>query len=135
VILVGAGDPPGADERRQLDELGAVVAGAVARRPELTVILAGAMADQLARIEPCGAERGGGILLGPPATAGDPPGHPPQRLLDDVRGGPDDPRRAAGRITAALADVLDRRIQLIEIGFDGGLRATASPGVEGGEGT
>ena len=135
VILVGAGDPPGADERRQLDELGAVVAGAVARRPELTVILAGAMADQLARIEPGGAERGGEILLGPPATAGDPPGDPLQRLLDDVRGGPDDPRRAAGRITAALADVLDRRIELIEIGFDGGLRATASPGVEGGEGT
>src|SRR5439155_1566172 len=39
------------------------------------------------------------------------------------------------RLAAARADVLDRRIELIEIGFDGGLRATASPGVEGGEGT
>ncbi|MEO5939462.1 MAG: hypothetical protein ABIZ72_01080, partial [Candidatus Limnocylindrales bacterium] len=51
VLLVGAGDPPGADERRQLDELGAIVAGAVARRSDLTVILAGAMADHLERIE------------------------------------------------------------------------------------
>jgi hypothetical protein len=135
VILVGAGDPPGADERRQLDELAAIVAGAVARRPEVTVILAGAMTDQLGRVEPGSPDRTGEILLGPAALAGDPPGDPLRRLLDDVRGGTDDPRRAAGRLAAALADVLDRRVELIEIGFDGGLRATASPGVEGSEAT
>ena len=56
------------------------------------------------------------------------PGPPLRELLDEIRGGPDDPRRAAGRAARALADVLDRRIELIEIGFDGGLRATASPG-------
>ncbi|HEY8439223.1 MAG TPA: hypothetical protein VIK65_11485 [Candidatus Limnocylindrales bacterium] len=133
VLLVGAGDPPGADERRALDHLSAIVAGAVARRPELTVILAGAMADHLGRIEPQGPTRQGEILLGPAAAAGDPPGEPLKRLLDEVRGGPDDPRRAAGRIAAALADVLDRRIEILEIGFDGGLRATASPGVGGGD--
>jgi hypothetical protein len=38
-------------------------------------------------------------------------------------------------MAAALADVLDRRIELIEIGFDGGLRATASPGTGGEEAT
>jgi hypothetical protein len=142
VLLVGAGDPPGADERRQLDELGAIVAGAVARRPELTVILAGAMADHLGRIEPppvegaeAPPERAGEVLLAPAAGAGDPPGEPLRKLLDDVRGGPDDPRRAAGRMAAALADVLDRRIELIEIGFDGGLRATAEPGIGGAEST
>jgi hypothetical protein len=134
LVLVGAGDPPGADERRQLDELAAIVAGAVARRPDLTVILAGGMADHLGRVEPRGVERDGEILLAPAAAAGDPPGEPLRRLLDEVRGGPDDPRRAAGRLAAALADVLDRRIEVIEIGFDGGLRATASPGVEGSEG-
>jgi hypothetical protein len=36
-------------------------------------------------------------------------------------------------MTAAIADVLDRRVELIEIGFDGGLRATAEPGVGGAE--
>jgi hypothetical protein len=133
VILVGAGDPPGADERRQLDHLAAIVAGAVARRPELTVILAGAMTDHLRRVEPRGQNRHGEILLAPAASAGDPVGAPLRRLLDEVRGGPDDPRRSSGAIAAALADVLDRRIELLEIGFDGGLRATASPGIAGGE--
>ncbi|HET7474204.1 MAG TPA: hypothetical protein VFJ71_13855 [Candidatus Limnocylindrales bacterium] len=137
VLLVGAGDPPGADERRQLSELAGIVAGAVARRPDLTVVLAGAMADHLGRLEASGEERPanrpGELLLAPAANAGDPPGAPLRELLDEVRGGADDPRRAAGRITAALADVLDRRVELIEIGMDGGLRATASPGVGGDE--
>ena len=135
VLLVGAGDPPGADERRRLEELAAIVAGAVARRPELTVVLAGAMANQLERIEAVVGERSGELLLAPAAAVGDPPGSALRELLDEVRGGPDDPRRAAGRAVGALADVLDRRIELIEIGFDGGLRATASPGIGGNEAT
>ena len=133
VLLVGAGDPPGADERRQLDELAAVVAGAVTRRPDLTVVLAGAMADQLERIESSAGERPGELLLAPAASAGDPPGSALRELLDEIRGGPDDPRRAAGRAVGALADVLDRRVELIEIGFNGGLRATASPGIGGND--
>ena len=134
VALVGAGDPPGPDERRHVDELASIVAGAVARRPELTVVLAGAMADQMGRLETAAeGERRGEILLGPAAAAGDPPGTALRELLDDIRGGPNDPRRAAGRAATALADVLDRRIELIEIGFDGGLRATASPAVDGGD--
>jgi hypothetical protein len=134
VVLVGAGDPPGPDERRLLDELTSIVTGAVARRPELTVILAGAMADQLGRLEAAAeGERRGEILLAPTATAGDPAGSALRELLDDVRGGPNDPRRAAGRAASALADVLDRRIELVEIGFDGGLRASASPAIGGGD--
>lgn len=137
VLLVGAGDPPGADERRRLSELAGIVAGAVARRPDLTVLLAGAMADHLGRLEASSgvrpANRPGELLLAPAATTGDPPGAPLRELLDEVRGGADDPRRAAGRITSALADVLDRRVEVIEIGFDGGLRATASPGIGGEE--
>jgi hypothetical protein len=134
VVLVGAGDPPGPDERQHVEELAAVVTGAVARRPELTVILAGAMSDHLGRIEAAGGgDRRGEILLGPAASAGDPPGSALRELLDDVRGGPNDPRRAAGRAASALADVLDRRIELIEIGFDGGLRASASPAVGGAD--
>ncbi|HEY3162813.1 MAG TPA: hypothetical protein VGJ71_00560, partial [Candidatus Limnocylindrales bacterium] len=133
VLLVGAGDPPGADERRQLDDLAAIVAGVVARRTDLTVILAGAMAERLERIEAAGGERTGELLLGPAAAAGDPPGSALRALLDEIRGGPDDPRRAAGRAVGALADVLDRRVELIEIGFDGGLRATAGPGIGGND--
>ncbi len=133
-LLVGASDPPGPDERRLVDELAAIVAGAVARRPDLTVILAGGMAEQLGRLEAAAAgERRGEMLLGPAATAGDPPGSALRELLDEVRGGADDPRRAAGRAAGALADVLDRRVELIEIGFNGGLRASATPGIGGAE--
>jgi hypothetical protein len=129
VVLVGAGDPPGADERKGLGELGAIVTGAVARRPDLTVVLAGAMTEHLRQLEPTSGERTGELLLAPAAAAGEPAGSALRELLDEIRGGPDDPRRAAGRAVSALADVLDRRIELIEIGFDGGLRATASPGI------
>jgi hypothetical protein len=133
VVLVGAGDPPGADERRGLGELGAIVAGAVARRPDLTVVLAGAMTEHLQQLESTAGERTGELLLAPAAAAGEPAGSALRELLDEIRGGPDDPRRAAGRAVSALADVLDRRIELIEIGFDGGLRATASPGMGGND--
>ena len=131
VLLVGAGDPPGADERRQLGELAAIVAGAVGRRPDLTVVLAGAMTELLDRIESSSGARTGELLLAPAASAGEPAGSALRQLLDEIRGGADDPRRAAGRAVGALADVLDRRVELIEIGFNGGLRATASPGMGG----
>src|SRR5207245_1589724 len=70
---------------------------------------------------------------GPAAAAGDPPGSALRELLEDVRGGSNDPRWAIGRAAGALADVLDRRVEVLEIGFDGGLRATASPGVGGSD--
>jgi len=134
VLLVGAGDPPGPDERRLVEEIAAIVGGAVARRPDLTVVLAGAMADQLSRIEAAaGGDRRGEILLGPAAATGDPPGSALRALLEDVRGGANDPRWAAGRAASALADVLDRRVEVVEIGFDGGLRASASPGLAGND--
>jgi len=133
VLLIGAGDPPGADERRLLGELAAIVAAAVARRPDISLVLAGAMSEHLQRIESSSGERTGELLLAPAAAAGDPPGSALRELLDEIRGGPDDPRRAAGRAVGALADVLDRRVELVEIGFDGGLRATASPGIGGND--
>lgn len=131
-VLVGAGEPPGPDERRALEDVTTLVAAAAARRPELSVILAGSMAEQLARFETTDGERQGEILLAPAATAGDPPGSALRELLDDLRAPRDDARRAIARATGALADALDRRIQVIDIGFNGGLRATATPGVGGG---
>ena len=131
VVLLGAGEPPGPDERRALDDLAALVAAAAIRRPELTVLLAGAMSEQLGRFETTDGERQGEVLLAPAATAGDPPGEPLRELLDDVRAPRDDARRAIARAAAALADTLDRRIEVIDIGFDGGLRASRRPGTAG----
>ena len=130
-VLLGAGEPPGPDERRGLEDVAAVVAAAAARRPELTIILAGSMSEQLGRFDAAGGERQGEVLLAPVVTAGDPPGSALRELLDDLRAPRDDARRAVARAAGALADALDRRIEVVDIGFDGGLRATAAPGVGG----
>jgi hypothetical protein len=132
-VLLGAGEPPGPDERRALEDLVAVVAAAAERRPELTVILAGSMSEQLSRFDSADGERPGEILLAPVASAGDPAGSALRELLDDVRAPRDDARRAITRAIGALADAIDRRIELVDIGFDGGLRVTAAPGVAGAQ--
>jgi hypothetical protein len=134
-VLLGAGEPPGPDERRALEDVAALVAAAATRRPELTVLLAGSMAEQLARFEATDGERSGEILLAPTASTGDPPGSALRELLDDVRAPRDDARRAIARAAAALADTLDRRIEVVDIGFNGGLRATAAPGNGGSPAT
>jgi hypothetical protein len=134
-VLVGAGEPPGADERRSLDEVASLVAAAAGRRPELTIILAGAMAERLERFEAAGGPRQGELLLAPAATSGDPVGQPLRELLENLRAPEDDARRAIAQAAAALADALERRIEIVDIGFDGGLRATASPGVGGVDAT
>ncbi len=130
-VLLGAGEPPGPDERRALDDIASLVSAIAARRPELTVILAGSMAEELGRFEVSGGTRQGEVLLVPVATAGDPPGSALRELLDDLRAPRDDSRRAISRAAAGLADALDRRVEVVDIGFDGGLRATAVPGVAG----
>lgn len=124
-ILAGAGDPPAADERRSLGELGALVAAAAHRRPEVPVVLAGGMAgqlhafgdvsDRLARVLVGGAARRGGGAT----DLCD--------LLTDLGLPADDARRALGSAATALAEVLERRVDIVEIGFDGGTRAGAWP--------
>jgi hypothetical protein len=129
-VLVGAGDPPSADERRALGELAALIAAAAGRRPELTVILAGGMAEHLAAFGDVGT-RPGEVVLGPAAQRGSPAG-PLSDLLIAIALPPADARRALGAGAVALAEVLDRRIDVVEIGFDAGTRVSAVPGVAGG---
>lgn len=127
-ILAGAGDPPAADERRALGELGALVAAAAHRRPELSVILAGGMAGQLHAFGDV-SDRLGRVLVGAAAQAKDDANHGAdlRDLLTDVALPADDARRALGPATVALADVLDRRVDVIDVGFDAGTRAGAWP--------
>ena len=132
-VLVGAGQPPGADERPALDDLAALVAAIVRRRPDVTVVLGGAMADRAATIEDVG-DRPGALLLAPS------PGGPAEEaalraLLDELRAPIDDARRAIIRTLRSLADALDRRIEVLELGVTGGLRAHALPGSGGEPGT
>jgi hypothetical protein len=133
-VLVGAGDPPAPDERSALGELAALVAAAAARRPELPVVLAGAMSEGLAAFGDI-ATREGEVLLAPAARPGTADGGPLAELLMALALPADDPRRAVGPATQALADVLDRRVETIVLGHDASVRAVAGPAAGGVEAT
>lgn len=151
-VLAGSADPPGADERGVLGDIGSLVAAAAERRPELTVVLAGALAESAGRFEartPSGSESGpadgtagadqadatasagraapAALLLAPSPYLGEPAGEPLRALLDDLRTTPADGRRAIIRAVADLAGVLERRVEVVGVGHDGGLRAVAEP--------
>ena len=157
-VLIAADEPPGADERPRLTELAALVAAASSRRPELVVVLAGSLAEhandfgtvrepsqdvdgstatdgevvQLTRVESTPA---GEAVLAPSTSAGDPPGSALRALLERLRAPDGDSRRGFVRATQALAEALDRRVEAIDVGLDGGIRVAASPGVAGETGT
>jgi hypothetical protein len=124
-VLAGAGDPPGADERGALAELAALVAAVAERRPELTIVLAGALTDELARFGDVAA-RPGEVLLGAAATSRA-DGHGLGELLNELALPPDDSRRAAIVGIGALAELTARRVEYVEIGFEAGVRAIADP--------
>lgn len=151
-VLAGSADPAGADERGVLGDIGALVAAAAERRPELTVVLAGALSDRADRFEaraatsgegtatsgsggaegdgtpaPVGRSPLGSLLLAPSPYVGDPAGEPLRALLDDLRTTAADGRRAIVRAVADLAGVLERRVEVLGVGKDGGLRAVAAP--------
>jgi hypothetical protein len=137
-ILVGAADPPRSEERAAIRELAALVAAVAVRRPDLPIVLSGAMSEGL---DAFGAveSRSGEIVLAPPVTA--PPmataGGPDAlgTLLLELALPADDPRRALGAATRALADVLDRRIEAIDLGHDASVRVVAEPSSAGAEGS
>jgi hypothetical protein len=129
-FLVGTGDPPTAEERRNLAELAAAVAAAAARRPDLTIILAGAMSEHATAFGDPSA-RVGEVLLAPApgrvATSG-----PLADLLLELAIPPDDARRSLAAAGVALAEVLDRRVELVDIGYDAGTRIAAWPAAGNG---
>jgi hypothetical protein len=73
------------------------------------------------------ADRLGRVLVGPAAHAG-PDGDDLRDLLTDLALPIDDARRALGAAAITLAELLDRRVDIVEVGFDGGTRAGAWPG-------
>ena len=124
-ILAGASDPPGADERGLLPDLETLVAAATERRPDLVTVLAGGLAAPGGRIEALfRPDRPGPTVLGPSPTAGG--GEPLRELLDSLRGGDHDGRRALATATATLAEVLRRRVEVVEIGQAGASRVVAA---------
>ena len=131
-VLVGASDPPGPDERGWLDDLAGLVGAVARRRPELRVVLAGPVSDRTgwaegfgASIESAGERVSQAPALGLRSGPDEPLREILERLLPDSTG----TRHTAVRAVLSLADALDRRIEVLDIGLDGGLRAMATPGV------
>ncbi len=130
-ILAGAAEPPGADERSLLAELVTLVAATTERRPDLVTVLAGGLAAPGGRTDATfRPDRPGPTVLAPSALAEG--GEPLRALLDSLRGGTGDARRALALSAGSLARVLRRRIEVLEIGQNGGSRTLAGwqPGVE-----
>jgi hypothetical protein len=132
-VLLAAGDPPGPDERAALDDLAGLVAAVARRRPALQVILGGPIQRRRAWREGIGPEPPGDparIVEAPPIGRG----HAEEglrTLLDGLIRDPLDGRQAIGATAASMADLLDRRVEILEVGYDGGARAVASPGAAG----
>ena len=131
-VLVGAGDPPGPDERGWLDDLAGLVGAVTRRRPEISVVLAGPIASRNAWAEGAGRAFDGTqerIVEGPPLGVRSGPDEPLREILESLLPGSGDARQTAVRALLSLSDALDRRLELLDIGLDGGLRAMATPGV------
>jgi hypothetical protein len=142
VVLAGTDDPPSRSERGGLAALTAVVEAIGERRPEVTIVLAGALAllvpdatrDE-ARLAAVTAGRsrtpdGGPTRIYAPAAADPERGDPLVDLLDRLRGRPNDAMAGVARTTASLAAILDRRLEAVGIGLDAGMRASAWPSTE-----
>lgn len=146
-VLLGADHSPAGDERRHLPDLAALVAASARIRPELTVVLAGGAAahelvfsqaldprfaqapdesgpDAAAAARAASTPR---VLLAPDAGAGNPTGAALQQVLEGLRAVSDDSRLGFARSIASLAYVLDRTIEGLEIGLNGGLRTRSDP--------
>ncbi len=131
-VLVGAGDPPGPDERGWLDDLAGLVGAVSRRRPELRVVLAGPIGARNAWAEGAGRPLDGTqarVVEGPPLGVRSGPDEPLREILESLLPSTAGARHAAVRALLSLADALDRRLELVDIGLDGGLRAMATPGV------
>ena len=131
-VLVGAGDPPGPDERGWLDDLAGLVGAVARRRPEVRVVLAGPVAARSSWAEGFGApvetaaER---VFEAPPLGLRSGPDEPLREILERMLPAAGDTRHTAVRAVLSLADAVDRRIELLDVGLEGGLRAMAAPGV------
>lgn len=131
-VLVGAGDPPGPDERGWLDDLAGLVGAVARRRPELRIVLAGPIAARAAWAEGYGSPLESSldrVFEAPPLGLRSGPDEALREILERLQPGGADGRHMSVRSALSLADALDRRIELLDIGLDGGLRAMAEPGV------
>jgi hypothetical protein len=133
-VLIGAGDPAGPDERAALDDLAALGGAVARRRPEMPILLGGAIRGRRAWVSALGENAPGDPariihVRGVSGRRGD--GDEVRLALEALLHDPEDGRRAMRASAETLADLLDRRVELVEVGFNGGTRILAEPGASG----
>ncbi len=126
VVIAGSGRSPTADERGRTDELLAAVASIATRRPDLTIVVSGALASRASAVAP-------EVRLVSAAPAGESAADDLalRETLLEVALAPDATRRGIAAAIGDLALLLERRVEVVEVGADGGLRALAWPSGEG----
>ena len=125
-VILAAGESSALDPKPAVAALATLGAALAGRDPTRPIVLAGLLRTETGRF--AADADGAPPPYGPAATAGDPPGAGLRRLLDAIHPGSGDGRHALVRATTDLATVLDRRVELVEIGLTGGLRVLAAPG-------
>ena len=83
--------------------------------------------EAAAAIKATSSPVGHNVVLAPDAESGLPAGAALQQVLEGLRARPDDSRLGIARSVGSLAFVLDRCIEALEVGIDGGLRCRAEP--------
>ena len=135
LVLIGISDPPGPDERAALDDLAALGGALMRRRPDLRIMASAAIRGRRAWVEALGdAETEPGRSIDAPSGTGRRGERDALvRALDDQRHDAEDGRAGMRAVIGTLAELLDLRIELLEVGFDGGVRLQAEPGIAGAE--
>lgn len=132
-LLIGAGDPPGPDERGALDDLAALGGSIARRRPDLRMLVGAPIrirrgwADAVGH-EPDDPSR---ISDAPPASGRRSGNHALRATLEALREDPLDGRTGLRAVAVSLAELLDLRVEVLEVGFNGGARLLAEPGAGG----
>jgi hypothetical protein len=125
--VLAVGSPPAADERSIMDELVALLAAVRRRRPSLPLLLVGAAASRLDRLDPDGPEGGAPIL------APDPVGRAAADMRTWLRGelaslDPGTPARAAlERLAVEIATTLRLRVAVLALERAGASLVEAAP--------
>jgi hypothetical protein len=125
-VVIASGDPPGREERGALGELVSLAVAALERLPELTIVLVGAAAEHEGRFP---HER---VVLAPaPSTGrGAADGSELTSALMGIAEEPHGARLAMARSVASLASMLERTVELVEVGASGGAWFRAAPDAE-----
>jgi len=125
VVLVGSAQNPPSDERGAADGLIAILGSVVQRRPDVTIVASGAIAERAV------GPLGGRVVVAPAAGASPADDLELRNMLLEIALPADATRRGIVAAARELALLLEIRVEVVEVGQGAGMRAVAWPAGEG----